>query len=70
MKKDSEKRVKSSRATYELLEEMASLKIQEFIQDVFNDEIAEFLGRGKYERVKVIDICRKILLKHSGCMIY
>ena len=44
MKKDSGKTVRPSRATYDVLEEMARLKIQEFIQDVFNEEIAEFLG--------------------------
>lgn len=56
MKKDSGKTVRSSRATYDILEEMARLKIQEFIQDVFNEEIAEFLGRGKSERIKGVDI--------------
>lgn len=56
MKKDSGKAARSSRATYDVLEEMARLKIQEFIQDVFNEEIAEFLRRGKSERIKGIDI--------------
>jgi len=56
MKKDSGKTAQSSRATYDLLEETARLKIQEFIQDVFKEEIAEFLGRGKSERIKGIDI--------------
>jgi putative transposase len=58
MKKDSGKTAQSSRATYEVLEEIARLKIQEFIQDVFNEEIAEFLGRGKSERIKGKDIPR------------
>ena len=58
MKKDSGKTAQSSRATYDLLEETARLKIQEFIQDVFKEEIAEFLGRGKSERIKGIDIPR------------
>ncbi len=56
MKKDSGKTARSSRATYDVLEEMARLKIQEFIQDVFNEEIAEFLGRGKSERINGIYI--------------
>ncbi len=56
MKKDSVKTARPSRATYDVLEEMARLKIQEFIQDVFNEEIAEFLGRGKSERIKGIDV--------------
>ncbi len=46
---------KSSRATYDVLEEMVRLKVQEFIQDILEDEITEFLGRGKSERVKGID---------------
>ena len=58
MKKDRIKTVLPSRATYDVLEEMARLKIQEFIQDVFNEEIAEFLRRGKSERIKGIDIPR------------
>jgi putative transposase len=58
MKKDSGKTALPSRATYDVLEEMARLKIQEFIQDVFNEEIAEFLKRGKSERIKGIDIPR------------
>ena len=58
MKKDRVKTVLPSRATYDVLEEMARLKIQEFIQDVFNEEIAEFLRRGKSERIKGIDIPR------------
>jgi hypothetical protein len=56
MKKDSGKTALPSRATYDVLEEMARLKIQEFIQDVFYEEIAEFLRRGKSERIKGIDI--------------
>ncbi len=45
-----------SRVTYDELEEMARKKVQEFIQDILNEEIAEFLGRGKSERIKGIDI--------------
>jgi putative transposase len=56
MKKDSGKTALPSRATYDVLEEMARLKIQAFIQDVFYEEIAEFLSRGKSERIKGIDI--------------
>ena len=56
MKKDSGKTALPSRATYDVLEEMARLKIQAFIQDVFYEEIAAFLRRGKSERIKGIDI--------------
>ncbi len=56
MGKSTTKSAKSSRVTYDVLEEMARLKIQEFIQDILNEEIAEFLCRGKSERIKAIDI--------------
>ncbi len=41
---------KSSRATYDVLEEMVRLNVQEFIQDILEDKITEFLGRGKSEQ--------------------
>jgi transposase-like protein len=46
---------KESRATYEVLEEMVREKVQEFIQGILEEEITEFLGRGKSERVTDID---------------
>lgn len=46
---------KQSRVTYDVLEEMVRLKVQEFIQHILDEEIAEFLGRGKSERIKGID---------------
>lgn len=55
MGKGNIKDSKSSRVTYEVLEEMVRLKIQEFIQDILDEEITEFLGRGKSERIKGID---------------
>jgi len=58
MRKSSSKEVKSSRATYELLEEMVRLKVAEYIEDILNEEIAEFLGRGKSDRIRGIDIPR------------
>lgn len=56
MRKSASKEEKSSRATYDVLEEMVRLKMQEYIQDILNEEIAEFLGRGKSERITGIDI--------------
>jgi hypothetical protein len=47
------------RATYKKLEEMARMKVQEFIQDISNKEIAKFFGQGKSERVRVIEVVRK-----------
>lgn len=47
--------VKQSRATYEVLEEMVRLKVQEYIQDILEDEVESFLGRKKSERRKPVD---------------
>jgi transposase-like protein len=47
--------IKASRATYEVLEEMVRLKVQEYIQDILEEEVAEFLGRKKSERLKMVD---------------
>ena len=44
--------VKPSRATYEVLEEMVRVKVQEYIQYILEEEVAEFLGRKKSERLK------------------
>jgi putative transposase len=46
---------RESRATYEVLEEMVRLKVQEYIQEILEDELTEFLGRKKSERVKMVD---------------
>jgi putative transposase len=46
---------RESRATYEVLEEMVRLKVQEYIQDILKDEVESFLGRKKSERIKMID---------------
>ncbi len=45
----------SSRAFYEELERYLRQKIQELIQDLLEEEVAEFLGRGKYDRQKAVD---------------
>jgi putative transposase len=47
--------VKPSRATYEVLEEMVRLKVQEYIQDILEEEVESFLGRKKSERNTMVD---------------
>ena len=47
--------VQPSRATYEVLEEMVRLKVQEYIQEILEDEVRVFLGRNKSERMKLVD---------------
>jgi putative transposase len=47
--------VQPSRATYEVLEEMVRLKVQEYIQEILEDEVEVFLGRKKSERIKPVD---------------
>lgn len=44
-----------SRVTYEALEEAVRQKAQEFIQAILEDEVTEFFGRKKSERLKAID---------------
>ena len=55
MRKGITETVKPSRATYEVLEEMVRQKVQEYIQDILEEEVAEFLGRKKSERQKMVD---------------
>lgn len=52
MGKGNIKKVTTSRVTYEALEEVVRLKVQEFIQDIPEEELTEFLGRRKSERIK------------------
>jgi putative transposase len=47
--------VKASSTTYEALEAMIRFKVQEYIQEILEEEIAVFLGRKKSERVKAVD---------------
>lgn len=44
-----------SRATYDALEEIVRQKVQEYIQDILEDEVEEFLGRKKSGRIKPVD---------------
>jgi len=52
MRKDTDKRAGKSRVTYEVLEQVVRIKVQEFIQDILEEEISEFLGRRKSERIR------------------
>lgn len=55
MKKDIIETGRPSSGTYEILEEMVRLKVQEYIQEILEDEVEAFLGREKSERIKPID---------------
>ena len=52
MKERNTKACPSSRTTYEMLEEVVREKVRGFIQDILEEEVGEFLGRGKSERKK------------------
>ena len=47
--------VEPSRATYEALEGIVRQKVQEYIQDILEEEVEIFLGRKKSERIKKVD---------------
>lgn len=55
MKKGITETVKQSRAAYEVLEEMVRERIQGYIQDMLEEEVAALLGRNKSERIKPVD---------------
>ena len=46
MKRDSISGGTKSSRTYEVLEAIVREKVQEFIQDILEEEVSEFLGRG------------------------
>lgn len=52
MKKNTTGGRESSRVTYEELEKHVRIKAQGYIQDVLEEELEIFLGRGRYERKK------------------
>lgn len=60
MGKHTDKKAGKSRVTYEVLEEVVRMKVQEFIQDILEEEVTEFLGRRRSERI------RKEIDTHSG----
>ncbi len=59
MRKHSTKWKQRSIVQYEMLEELIRMKAQEFVQEVFEGEVNEFLGRGKSKRIKSgIDVAK------------
>jgi len=44
-----------SSRTYDMLEEIVRLKVQQYIQDILEEEVEAFLGRKKSERIKLVD---------------
>ena len=55
MKKESTRERHGSRVEWENLEEWVRGHVQHFIQDVLEQEVTEFLGRGKSERRRSVD---------------
>lgn len=55
MQKGITKEDSSSSKTYEVLESLVRNKMQEYIQDILEEEVAAFLSRGKSERMKAVD---------------
>jgi putative transposase len=55
MKKSITGTTSQSRATYETLEGIVRMKVQDFIQDIIEEEVTAFLGRAKSERITGID---------------
>jgi len=55
MRKSITVTARPSSTAYEVLEEMVRLKVQEYIQEILEEEVESFLGRKKSERIKQID---------------
>jgi transposase-like protein len=55
MKKSISVTSSQSRATYEELEGIVRMKVQDFIQEIIEEEVSAFLGREKSERITGID---------------
>ena len=53
MKEYTTGKAKESRISYDELEEVLRMKIQGFIQEILEEEVTAFLGRGKSERRKM-----------------
>ena len=56
MRKSITETAKPSSTTYEALEEMVRSKVQEYVQEILEEEIEIFLGRKKSERIKAVDV--------------
>jgi len=59
MRKNNGLGKKQSRVTYNILEGVVREKIEGLIQDILDEEMSEFLGRGKSVRIKGIDVVRR-----------
>ncbi len=55
MRKGITETARPSSATYEVLEDMVRHKVQEYIQEILEDEVEAFMGRKKSERIKPVD---------------
>lgn len=55
MKKATTIHRKGSTPEYDHLESWVRMKIQGFVQEILEEEVEAFLGRGRYERRKVVD---------------
>jgi transposase-like protein len=55
VKKNIIPEVSESRTTFDALEEIVRGKIQQYIQDMLEEELTEFIGRQKSERGKAVD---------------
>lgn len=59
MKKDTGSKAEASRAVfYDQFEFFARQKVQEFLQDILEEEMAEFLGRAKGQRKAAVDTAK------------
>jgi len=55
MKKKSTEERSGSRVCYEMLESLVRERVQEFVQNVLEEEVEELLGRSKWERRSSVD---------------
>ncbi len=55
MKESITETAKPSSTTYEALEDVIRSKVQDYIQEILEEELEVFLGRKKSERIKAID---------------
>jgi putative transposase len=56
MKKQNRKEDQPSRVVFEGLEEMVRQRMQSWLQDLLDEELGEFLGRRKSERIADVDV--------------
>jgi transposase-like protein len=55
VRKDTTERVEQSRPSFESLEEAARLKVRDWLQDLLEEEVTEFLGRRRSQRRAAVD---------------